>query len=175
MKLMICGHGRHGKDVCAEIIHGCMDLTFGASSWVLAEEVVYPVLKDKYDYRTLMDCFDDRSNHRAEWFDLLQEYNTPDDAKLGRKIFAKYDMYVGIRRAEEFFAVQSAGLFDLSIWVDASERLPPEGTDSCTVQPWMCDIIIQNNGTQEDFKVKIRNLCKNLKVSWKQYLWGIFK
>jgi len=44
-------------------------------------------------------------------------------------------------------------VFDVSVFVDASERLPLE--QGMTVTPDMCDIVVQNNGTLKEFMKKI--------------------
>jgi hypothetical protein len=95
MKLVICGHGRHGKDTVGEIIRELTGMTFRSSSDICCEHAVFPTLSKKYGYKTLEECYADRINHRKEWFDLIVEYNTPDLAKLGRIILTNYDMYVG--------------------------------------------------------------------------------
>ena len=76
----------------------------------------------------------------------------PDRTRLARKIYADAPIYCGIRNGLEFIAVRDAGLFDLSIWIDASDRLPPEPSTSCTVTRDMCDIVIDNNGSLEQFR-----------------------
>lgn len=51
-------------------------------------------------------------------------------------------------------------LFDLIIWVDASERLPLESPESFNIDKSCADIIIDNNGTYEEFKAKVFRLGK---------------
>ncbi len=43
------------------------------------------------------------------------------------------------------------GLFDVIIWVDASERLPLEDPSSFDIDKTCADIIIENNGTYDEF------------------------
>lgn len=148
MKLMICGHARHGKDTFCELL----GLKFASSSWVALEKVIWPEMGWMYD--SLEECFNDRMNHRAEWHNLITAYNTPDLTRLSRDIFADNDVYCGIRNREEFYAAKEQGLFQFSVWVDASERHPPEDEGSCKLLPSDCDIIISNNGTLDDLKAK---------------------
>jgi hypothetical protein len=54
-------------------------------------------------------------------------------------------------------------LFDIIIWVDASERLPLEDASSFNIDKTCADIIIENNGTFEQFKEKAIRLGNFLK------------
>ena len=152
-KLMVCGHSRHGKDTFCELMK---PWSFVSSSMFVAEAAVYPQLKILYGYKSLEQCYDDRHNHRIEWHELIKVYNSQDRARLPRELYSEYDIYCGLRSDEEFFAAQDEGLFVLSIWVDASERLPPESIDSCTITKNMCDIVIENNEILEEFEGKVR-------------------
>ncbi len=154
-KLMVTGHGRHGKDTFCEIMR---PWKFVSSSLFVAHIAVYPSLKTLYNYESLSECYNDRHNHRAEWHKLISAYNSKDLPHLARELYYEYDIYCGLRCQLEFKAAQKEGLFALSIWVDASERVPPESTDSCTITKRMCDIVIENNGTLEDLEKKVSHL-----------------
>jgi len=145
LKFMIIGHARHGKDTVAQIFTDYGGYTFKDSSLTCCEIAIYPELKKRHGYESIQECYEDRSNHRQEWHELIVAYNTPDLSKLSRYIFDHADIYVGIRNPDEFFAARHQGLFDLAIWVDASKRLPPEDKKSSQMEPWMADIIIDNN------------------------------
>lgn len=151
-KLMICGEGRHGKDTLCDFLK-TKGYTFVSSSMVAAE-FIFEELKDKYGYQTVMQCWEDRLNHRKEWFDMICAYNEEDPAKLARSIYESYDIYCGIRNPIEFEKAKADGLFQLSIWVDASDRLPPEGASNGITKE-MCDIVIENNGTLAEFEAKM--------------------
>lgn len=148
MKLMVCGYARHGKDQFCEF----MGLAYASSSMVALDEAIWPVMGHNYESKE--QCFEDRVNHRAEWHRLITEYNTPDLTRLARAILKDNDVYCGIRNRDEFHAVRRASLFDLSVWIDAGDRMPPESLDSCKMVKEDCDIIITNNGTLEEFMVK---------------------
>jgi hypothetical protein len=122
-----------------------LNLRFKSSSDFVNEKAVFPVLSKLHGYETLEECYEDRVNHRPEWFNLLRAYNGEDPARLGRELFAEYDVYCGLRNREEFQAMKRAGLFDLVIWVDASERLPLETSDSMELCVGDADIVIDNN------------------------------
>jgi hypothetical protein len=160
LKLMVMGYARHGKDTVCELI----PLTYKSSSVAAAEVFLFDRLREKYGYKTPLECFEDRGNHRAEWHHLISEYNTPDKTRLAKQILAANDVYCGIRCREEFTQAKEQGLFDLAIWVDAGDRLPPEPVSSITVTADDADIILTNNGTLAELKLKIDRLISVLGV-----------
>lgn len=97
MKLLIIGHKRHGKDTLAEIFRDNFGMTFNSSSNAAAEIFIYDALKNKYGYKSFKECFYDRMNKRAEWYDLICEYNVKDKARLAKDILKDNDCYVGMR------------------------------------------------------------------------------
>ena len=160
--IYIVGHGQHGKDTVAETLRDNFGFTFTASSWFMAEKVVFPALKDKYGYETAEQCFNDRRNHRAEWFDLIDKAN-PNGTELSEAIFKHNDIYVGIRNKRELDAVKADSRFDpLIIWVDASDRLGPEPSDSMGITINDADYVVDNNGTVEDLVDNISTLAYQL-------------
>ncbi len=195
-KLLVIGHARHGKDTVAEILERDYGFEFTSSSFFCAEKVVWEAvqdphkaldqyveagcpgmthlqLKDELDimlnrhYADAQACFDDRANFRTAWFSLIAAYCYPDKERLAREIFAENDIYVGIRNKREFRAVVNAGLVDCTIWVDASERSEAEPMGSCTVEPWMADCIIDNNGSEEDLERNVHQLMATLCIERK--------
>lgn len=161
-KLIIVGHGRHGKDTVCDILDKQYGYTFISSSMFCADVVIFPVLAEKYGYNTIVECYNDRHNHRKEWFDLIAEYNKDDPASLGMLILEKYDIYCGLRRKEELFALQDNNIVNYTIWVDASDRLPPESKDSLTITKEMADYVIYNNGTLEELEKQVQDLMELL-------------
>jgi dephospho-CoA kinase len=164
-KMLIIGNARHGKDSLAEIMNEVYGLTFKSSSQAAADIFLYNTLKNKYGYTTSEECFEDRVNHRAEWKELICDYNKEDRAKLAKGILEHSDCYVGMRDRAEINECMCQGLFDIIIWVDASERLPLEDPSSFDIDKTCADIIIENNGTFEQFKEKVLRLGKFLKKS----------
>lgn len=177
VKILLLGHGRHGKDTVAEILRDTRGYRFTSSSFFCAEKIMMPAFAQVREqfmsqtaerrsawkdippaYSSADECFADRANHRAFWFKKIADYCYPDAASLAREIFAENDIYVGIRSAREFHAARNAGVFDIAVWVDALGRLPPEDASSITVQPWMADFIIDNNGSLEDLKFNVGQL-----------------
>jgi dephospho-CoA kinase len=159
MKILLIGHARHGKDTVSEMLQDMLGLTFRSSSDFVNERAVFPVLSQRYGYKTLDECYQDRVNHRQEWYELLREYNGDDPARLGRELFAQYDIYCGLRHREEFEAMKAASLYDVCIWVDASNRLPPESAESMSLDWADADIVVDNNGSLEDLRCQLLTIC----------------
>lgn len=159
-KLLIISHARWGKDTFAELLNKHFGLTYQSSSQAAADIFIYDELKDKYGYKTPEECFEDRVNHRAEWYNLICEFNANDKAKLAKEILKRSDCYVGMRDNREIQECLKQGLFGLVIWVDSAKRLPTEPLDSFKITTASADIIIENNGTIEEFEEKVIRLGK---------------
>jgi hypothetical protein len=158
-KFLILGAGRHGKDSLAEKFQEKMELTFSSSSLAANRKCVYPILSKKYGYNSEEECFEDRVNHRVEWYELICDYNKDDRARLAREIMSRDDIYVGMRDMEELHA--SRPLFDLVVWVDASIRVKEEDP-SLHIKKEEADMIIDNNGTLEEFERVVSRLLRFL-------------
>ena len=104
-------------------------------------------------YKDDIECFEDRINHRKAWFDTIAAFNTPNKTATAEAVLKESDIYVGMRNRAELAACRHAGLFDIIVWVDASLRVDPEAKSSCTVEPWMADWIIDNNGDTTELAV----------------------
>lgn len=164
MKLLVIGHGRHGKDTVCEILQEKYNLSFESSSKFCSKLFIYDMLKDKYGYQSEEECYADRHQHRAEWYDSICDYNLGDGARLGREIFKVHDIYCGLRNKREYFAMKNTNVFDYAIWVDRIDHLPPESKDSMSLEQWMADFTIDNNNSLEELEFNTTQLIENLKV-----------
>jgi hypothetical protein len=163
LKLMILGYARHGKDTVAEILTQNHGLKFANSSWEAGKKIMLPYFESRgVYYKDFMECYEDRVNHRQEWFDQIVAYNNPDRARLAREIYSESDMYVGLRDVAEFNAVKKEGLFQYAIWVDRSKIVPPEPASSNNIDITSADYVIDNNGTLEQLKVRTSSLYWDL-------------
>ena len=162
MKILILGNARHGKDTLAELFNQHFGLTFMSSSQASADFFLYNQLKDKYGYTTSEECFEDRVNHRDEWYQAICDYNKDNRARLAQDILSRTDCYVGMRDKEEFNECVKQKLFDIIIWVDASKRLPLEPGTSFNINMSDADVIVENNGTFEEFVEKSKRIGKVL-------------
>lgn len=161
-KLLIIGHGRHGKDTVCEILRDNYEYSFESSSKFCSKLFIYAMLKDKYGYSSEIECYEDRHNHRTEWYDAICAYNNKDGARLGREIFKEHNIYCGLRNKKEYHAMKNTKVFDYAIWVDRSDYLPLEPRDSMTLEQWMADYTIDNNGSLEDLSSNIKQLINTL-------------
>ena len=162
MKILILGNARHGKDTLAELFNEHFGLTFMSSSQASADFFLYNQLKDKYGYTTSEECFNDRVNHREEWYQAICDYNKDNRARLAQDILSRSNCYVSMRDKEEFNECVKQKLFDIIIWVDASKRLPLEPGTSFNINMSDADVIVENNGTFEEFVEKSKRIGKVL-------------
>lgn len=123
MKILILGHGGHGKDTFAEMVQKRWGLTFQSSSRA-ALDAIYPHLVATLGVTDKEELFATRSSHRGLWKSLITAYNTPDKTRLTKLILSTSDIYVGMRCADEYAV--SKHLFDRIYFVDASIRVPEE-------------------------------------------------
>jgi hypothetical protein len=84
IKLMILGSARHGKDSMAEILRDEFGMTFESSSQAASDIFLYDLMKEKYGYETSEECFEDRHNHRQEWYEAIMRTDITTD-KNGMK------------------------------------------------------------------------------------------
>jgi dephospho-CoA kinase len=161
-KLMVIGYARHGKDTACEMLRDMFGFQFMSSSLFCLEKAVRPrLLREGYGYESNEECQNRREevpDWRRLWFEAIRDYNTPDPTRLGRELYSQYDIYCGIRRLEEFEALRQQGVFDFSIWIDASRRLPPEAQSSNTLTPDLTDYVVNNNGSLNDLRRRLRFL-----------------
>jgi hypothetical protein len=160
---MLIGYARHGKDTVADVLVNTFGLRKEDSSRFAGRQVMMPYFKSiGIEYPDFEACYQDRVNHRKEWYDEIRRYNTPDNARLAREIYQVADMYVGIRSIDEFNAVKKERLFDYAIWVDRSKHLPPESQTSNTMTKDVADYVIDNNGTLGQLVQNTRGLYVDL-------------
>ena len=60
--ILILGHARFGKDSAAEYFRDNFGMTFQSSSMAAAEIFIFDELKDKYEYTTLEECFEEQTS-----------------------------------------------------------------------------------------------------------------
>lgn len=161
-KLLITGYKRHGKDTVAEILRDNWGYTFQDSSRAALGLFLFDILAVRHGYTNKEQAYQDRVNHRKEWFDEICKYNTPDPTRLAREIMKSSDIYVGMRSKRELEACMEGGVFDHAIWVDASERLPPEDADSCNVAMCQADIVLHNHEGLDELTLNVGVLAAQL-------------
>ena len=147
-KLLIIGHAQHGKDTAANYLRDFHGFRVADSSRRAAEIFLFDKLRAKYGYADFEECYQDRVNHRAEWYSEIQAFNAEDRTRLARNILSDSDVYVGMRCPNEIKACVDAGLFKHVVWVDAQQRMPPEPKSSFAIDESIADIWIDNNQSE---------------------------
>ena len=160
MKLLVIGPKGHGKDQFCQLLKDNYGLSFRSSSDYANEKAVFPTLSEKYGYTTLHECYADRDNHRIEWRDLIHKYNAGDLSRLVREVLNESDVYCGLRHIDEFNA--SRHLFDLIVWIDASERLGTDHDESLDIPKEYANIVVYNNGTRDDLLEYVHAFVKTI-------------
>jgi len=155
-KLLVIGHGRHGKDSVCEILRDNYGYKFISSSQFVCNEVIWDGW-GVWNYADKELCYADRGNHRALWADMISNYNTPDKSRTATgMISAGYDIYCGMRRRDELEATRH--LFDKVVWVDRSLHLPPEPASSMQFTAQDATHFLNNNGTLQELRRNIKTL-----------------
>lgn len=162
LKFIICGYAQHGKDTVAEMLTDLYYMSYKSSSQAACEIFLFDRLAEKYGYSSIEECYNDRVNHRKEWYDEIVKFNTPDLTALGTEIFKQYDIYCGLRNIEELKALKDK--FDpIILWVDAEKRKGiTETKDSITITGEDCDYVIDNNSTIDNLMIILVDLVSFL-------------
>lgn len=185
-KVVVIGHARHGKDSVCEILRDEHGLKFESASMLVAEHIIKPLLAPSQlsrhvflssvplklktpitkslsnlwnlQYSEAKDIFNTRGEYRQLWHEAIAHYNSNRPTRLAELVFENSDIYAGVRAKRELNGIKNAGLADIIIWVDASNRLPPEDSTSISVEPWMADFVVDNNGSEAELRNNIQAL-----------------
>ena len=162
MKIAVLGKSRSGKDTLCELWRNHFGLKFTSSSMAACDLFIFDRLSPLKGYCSREECYADRINHRALWFKLISDYNTPDKTKLAKEILNTNDCYNGMRCIEELSMAREENLFDLIIWVDAEKRIRGEEPHPNMVTSNMADVIIKNDSCKEDYYHRAMRLGEQL-------------
>ncbi|KEJ93999.1 hypothetical protein SAMN05444149_108116 [Pseudosulfitobacter pseudonitzschiae] len=162
MRLLIIGHGRHGKDSVGDILRDNYGLRSCSSSEFAAQKAVFPLVSDLYpNWRA---AYEDRHAHRDLWFHAIRAYNLRPGPMLAEQILVGHDIYTGMRSRDEF--ERSREIFDLVVWVDASRRLPPEPAGSIELSASDAGWIIDNNGPADALPGEVAKMIDRILDDW---------
>lgn len=145
MKLLIIGHARHGKDSLCELLSE-KGFKYTPTSDIYMDKIIWPAWSDQYENKE--EAVVDKVNRRGEMFALISEYCKEDNARFAKDVLEVSDIYCGLRARDEFEA--SKHLFDLIIWVDATERLPLESPESFELTAEDANYYFDNNFTERE-------------------------
>ena len=131
-KVLIVGHGRHGKDTLAGLINLEMGLKFRGSSQVAAAEVIYPLMSNFYT--SPEDAFERRHENRELWRALISDYNREDPTRLSRLVCANGHGYTGLRDKTEVISCIKQGVFTHVIWIERPDLAQDDPTMMFTLE-----------------------------------------
>lgn len=158
VRLLIIGHGEHGKDAVGAVLREQYGLRVISSSEFAAQTAIFPLVSDIYpDWRA---AYADRRHHRSLWYHAIRAYNLRPGPMLAEQVLEDHDAYTGMRSRDEF--ERSRGLFDLVVWVDASRRLPPEPAGSMELTADDADWIVDNNGAEGALPGEVAKLAAEI-------------
>ncbi len=154
-RVLFVGHAQHGKDTACEVLAAATGWTnAGTTSLYLAKHVAARLgisVEDAYAQRRRSEA------DRMLWRQIGDEVRQTDPALLVRDALAVGPITGGCRGLPEIEAVRREGLVDLIVWVDASKRKPWDVT--MEFGPEHADVIVNNNGSEEEFQWRIRRLA----------------
>lgn len=100
-KLIVNGHAQHGKDFLADALSIELDLVKLNASMFFAETVLMPAFPGMYP--CVEAAFNDRVNHRALWYQMMQIGSWQSE-------FMKHsDIFCGHRNITEHWDMRSSG------------------------------------------------------------------
>lgn len=159
IKLVILGHGDHGKDTVAKLIAELYDFKYVDATHIACEHMIWPLMRDIYGGH-FQHCIQDRANNRELWARLIKSHLIEDPLSLAKPVFEEGDIYAGIRAKIEYVATKKE--FDIvTIWVDASKRVAKEDESSTTVTQKMADYTIDNNGSEDYLREQVIAIMEN--------------
>lgn len=148
MKVLILGHGDHGKDTFAQYLVEHSGLSFISSSEFALDRAVWPRLNQFY--RCKQHCFNDRKWHRDLWRDLISQYNSPDKGRLCKEMLVDHDVYVGMRARDEYDVVRDLFYFIFYVF---DPRKPLESSMEIAFDPRHM-IHVMNDSDKQSLKLK---------------------
>jgi len=162
-KVLFVGNGRAGKDTACKYLAKITALkNAGTTSKYLCKEVAKRLgLSEEEAYARRHES----NEMRTIWYDIGNEVRANGPTTLIRMALENGEISGGIRDYEEIIACRQENLVDLIVWVE-NKTVPPDPTVKFTSKE--CDIVIENNGTLEEFHDKILRLAKfaNLPMSY---------
>lgn len=162
LKILLMGHEGHGKNTVCQLLQKNYGLSYQIASIYYAKNIIQPKLAEKYGYKNELLCWLDRHNHREEWFQLIKEYNLAHTFRTGSKIWSEFNIYSGLLDIQEYKFLRARKMFDVSIWVDASERVPSETKSTITVETYHGEHLIRNHSTRSALSRSVDGLMEKL-------------
>lgn len=144
-RLLIVGHGRHGKDEVAAVLHGRGRFKYcGSTSWqVLPFIAAHIGIPEQVAWET-------RHENRQYWKDYCDIFRKDDPSRLVKLALRNGNIVGGIRDKVEI--EDAVKLFDEVLWVDRP-GFPDDPTVTFNPADYATDAIV-NEGTLEQLHEK---------------------
>lgn len=152
--IALVGMGRAGKDTAAEIIAYSEYTDIPAPK--SASLIVLPLIAHMVglpDYHV----YDNRHANRAFWIAACHAIREGDVTRIVRYCLSQCPLVIGIRGKEEFRQVVETNMVDLTVWI-GNKRVSVDPTVEFSRDD--CDIVIDNNGTLEEFTKRVEKFAK---------------
>lgn len=155
-RVIIIGHQQHGKDYASEYLKRKYGLTYSSSSWFACQLFLFEQMRESHGYESPEDCFADRHNHTAYWYEAIRAFNDPVRNRLSDLIFAQNDIYCGMRDLDEFNATNK----DVTIFIDAERRMGIQSAHSMKIPKERANIVIANNTSIREFEYRLDHVYR---------------
>jgi hypothetical protein len=153
-RILLVGYGRAGKDAGLEFLSAITGLkNAGTTSLYLAKYVAAELGVTETEAYKARHGSDEM---RQIWFRIGQELRKNDPGILLREALEKGDLCGGVRDLEEILFARANRVVDLIVWVQ-NVRVAMDKT--VMFGPEHCDVIVQNNGTLDEYHEKLRRLA----------------
>lgn len=150
--VLLVGHGRAGKDEGLRYLSEITGLAnAGTTSKYLAK---YVSVRLKCGVQV---AYDTRHDNRDTWYQIGKAIRENDPGVLLCEALKHGPLTGGVRDLEEIEAARSRNLVDLVVWIE-NNRVPDDPTVMFT--SGHCDVVIQNNGTLEEYHNKLYRLAR---------------
>lgn len=147
-KLLIVGHGRHGKDEAAMHLSKITPLRYaGSCSWA-----VLPLMAEYLNIHP-QQAWETRHQMRELWKSHCDELRRFNPARLMARALQSGDIVTGCRQLVELEAAKSQKIVDYILWIER----PGTPTDpTVDFGPEHADEILTNDGSLTHFHEKLR-------------------
>jgi hypothetical protein len=154
-KIIFVGEGRAGKDTACEYLAKITTLVnAGTTSKYLAKFVAQKLgISEEEAYAKRHES----DETRLLWYHTGNEVREAGPTTLLREAFKYGDISGGLRDLKEVVAAREEGVADLIVWIE-NKRVTKDPT--VMFDSSVADIVIENNGTIEEFERKISRFAK---------------
>lgn len=150
--IMLVGMGRAGKDEGGLYLEKITGLKFaGTTSKYLCD-----FYTEEYG-GTWQENYDNRHSNRMKWYELGNRLREKDPGLLLRQALKHGSITGGVRDKCEVVYARENDIVDLVVWVE-NKNVPVDPTVMFTAAD--CDMIVENNGTLEEYHHRLRRLAK---------------